>query len=288
MKYFRRTSTLVLFAFLAIISVVSEGYSYWDSIDKPNIETINLGTWDFGTMPISNAFASNIASYIDDQLVLDPNSDLQHIYDQTGNLSNTTVTVENINVYGYDWDFFGIGTATPSTTLGYASLIDRVDNLGTPIHPILTLYTTTPTYPEYDYFTSYDAKNLLTNNQYSLRLNYGVTMTTDQLVSNLTQISFYASRGLLSPDDPFTMATDRQFSVEISTDGLSWVQLGSATPPVPSANEYNFTLYTYDITAPYLGSDLYVRIVYNGQAIKQGNSRSYSRMIIDELELITN
>lgn len=284
----RKFQIILVFIFFISASAISSGYSVWDDLEKPEVnQTLPIGTWDFFTEVIGSQLASSLSTYVDDQIALDPNSPLQNIYDQSGNLSQVTVTVEDINVYGYVWDFYGIGTATPSTTLGFVSLIDRVENTGTPIHPILTPYTTTPTYPEYSYFTSYDVKNLLTNNQYSLRLNYGVTMTTNTTITNMTDVSFYASRGLLSPDDPYAM-TNRAFQVEISTDNANWIQIGTATPSTPSANEINFTQYNYSIPAQYLNQNLYLRIVFNGEAIKSGNSRAYSRMIIDELIITTN
>ncbi len=288
MTKYRKLLIVFLFIFFISVNTISQGYSYWDNQNEASNETLPIGTWNFLTEVISSQVATDITSYVDSILAGNSNSSLQYIYSQSGNFAGTTATVQDIDIYEVIWDITGTGTNNPDT-MGYVSLIDRAeDGSNNLIHPTLTDYTTSPSYPEYNYFTSSDVNNTLTNNQYSLRLNYGVTMTSDTAISNLSNISFYASRGLSASNDPFTMTTGRTFTVSISTDGVNWVQIGSGTPSAPSSSDVAFTHYSYDVPVGYQGQNLYLQILFNGQGVKSGKNKLFSRMVIDELIVTTN
>ena len=288
-KYNNRIFIVFLSIFLFLTnSAISSSYGYWDKSNDVQNEILPIGSWTFALNPITGQVAIDLSNYIDGILSTDPNNDLQYIYLQDGNLSNVVTTIENIAFYNYTWDITGTGTATPAETLGFISLVDRsTDGFSNPLHDILPAYTTTPPFPEYSYFKAYDALNNITNNLYSLRLNYGVTITTDQPIANMSEVSFYAARGLIAPNDTLTMASDRTFEVSISTDGINWVLLGSDTPVNATTDSLAFSFYSYPIPSQFLNQNLYLRILYNGEAIKQGNNRSFSRLIIDDLVVTT-
>jgi hypothetical protein len=282
-------SLIVVIFVISISDTLSTGFSYWDTVNENRVDTVPIGTWTFNTGPIGSALATDLSAYADAQIALDPNSPLNDVYQQSGNLNGVTATFENISFYDYNWNVVGTGTGNGATSIGFVSLVDRIlDGTSSPIHPILQTYSTTPPYPEYNYFTSYDAMNINTNNQYSLRLNYGVVITTVAPITNLDTISFYAARGLTSPDDTLTMDTNRTFTVSVSTDGINWTQLGNEIPPVATTDDFNYAFYTYTVPGGLQGQNLYLQIEYDGIAIKQGNVKEYSRLVIDELIITTN
>ena len=289
MKFGNKRLFAVLFVVLIFISNVTlGGYSYWDNSQKQNSQNVPIGSWNFYSGNINPGVSAAISNYVNDQIALDPNSNLQTIYDQTGNLVGITTTIDNISVYDYIWDITGTGTKNPST-MGYVSLIDRaLDGSSNPIHSIYTTYTTTPAFPEYNYFTSYDATNSNTNNQYSLRLNYGVSMTTDTAITNLSSVSFYAARGLSDPNDPNILDSNRLFSVHVSPDGVNWTLIGSDTPPVATNTLFNYGFYTYNVPGGLQGQNLFLRITYDGGGTKLGKDTFYSRLVVDELVVTTN
>jgi len=283
----KKIHVLILIIFTVLLNAVSFGYGYFDNLSLNDVgNLITIGNWTTNTG--DDSIGTSITTYIDTAIAADPNSPLQDIYDQSGNLSKVTVTIEDITMYGIVWDIFGIGTSTPSTTLGYVSLINRVeDGAGTPIHDIVPdAPTTTLPYPEYNYFTAYDVKNTATNNELSIRLNYGVTMTTDTIISNMTQVSFYASIGLIDTGDAISLVS-RPFFVQVSEDGINWTQIGTASPQIPSSNEYAFNFYSYNIPSQLLNKDLFLRISFQGEAFKNGKVRSMSRLVIDEISITT-
>lgn len=286
----RKVILLVIVTLLLSLSnVVSDGFSYWDTQEENQAPTVPIGSWSFYTGVINPQLALALSSFVDTEISNNPNSTLQTIYDQSGNNSGTTITIENMEFYEYQWDIFGSGTGNNVSTMGYISLIDRsLDGGNNPIHDIRTVYTTTPSFPEYNYFISYDATNTNTNNLYGLRLNYGVQITTDQAISNLSNISFYAASGLTDPSDPFTVATNRNFIVSVSPDGITWTQIGSANPPAANNDNFNFSFYSYSVPGGLQGQPLFLRLEYNGEGIKSGKNKFYSRLIIDEMVITTN
>lgn len=286
----KKAVLLVLVLMATTLNAISFAFGWFDTLSYNQNETVTIGNWDFGNGSLSTAVAFAIESYINDQIAQDPNSDLQSVYDQSGNLSNSIAFVDGITFNNITWNFTGTGTSTQPSTLGYVSLVDRsLDGTSSPVHAILPPAPTTPVpYPGYNYFLVYDAKNLLTDNQYSLRLNYGVTLQTSSPVSNVTQITFYGSVGLTDPSDTGLIANNRNMTVSVSVDGINWTTLGVDVPSAPTGTEFNFTQYSYNVPLNLQTQDIFVRISYEGETRKVGKDKLYSRLIIDQLEIITN
>jgi hypothetical protein len=271
-----------------MISVVSKGYSFWDSTDNQTGQTVTIGTWDFFKL-LSLQVPIDMTSYLDNEIANDPNTDLLSIYTQTNIPNNQYLTIPGIEMYGYDWDITGKGKTGTYPTIGYISLIDRsLDINNDPLHAINTIYTTNPTFPEYNYFVSNDANNLYTNNLYSIRLNYNSRMQSAVAISNITNISFYAAVGLSDPNDALALRDGQNVIVEVSTDGNSWSRIGRDAPSLVTQSDEYFDFYSYDIPTNMLNQDLYVLIRFNGRARNVAGIDSFSRLIIDELEITTN
>jgi hypothetical protein len=271
-------------------SIIKTGYGYWDKTNKDSSESISLGVWTYVPLLIGLDFTSDLSGFMDNELGLDPTSNYQYIYSQTDMPANSIVTINSIDLFGYNWDFWGKVKNPGYPTLGYPVLIDRsVDEFGEPVHDIAPSYSTTPLYPEYNYFTAYDANNLHTNNLYSLRLNYNTRMTTTTTVGQVTNVSFYAAVGLADSDDGAAIRDNQKVLVEVSSNGTQWTKISnnSSTPQVASEDEY-FTFYSYDVSGVLLGQDLYVRIRYNGRTLNFNGVPSFGRLIIDELVITTN
>jgi len=276
----------VLAFIISTISAVSIGYSYYDTKTDVTPFSYSIGTWEW--VDALADVSDEIYAYVESQIASDSN--LQYIYTPSGNLSSVSVSIDGITYFGTTWNITGYGSTTPIPTLGYVSIVNRSeDSLGNRIHAIVTpAPTDTVPYEGYNFFANNDVDNTLTDNLYSIRLNYGVDMTTSTALTGLTQINFYASRGLQSTDDIANLATNRQFTVEISTDGVNFITLGTETAVVPTSTSYAFTYYSYDIPSEYLGQDLYVKISFNGETLGGGKSnRTYSRLVIDELTFVT-
>ena len=100
---------IILFMFIFTISpAISTGYGYWDSHIETKNETVSTGYWDFMTN-IGLQFAYDYETWIAAEVASDPNSKYKYIYSQTDVPSNTTMIVQNIDVFGYTWDFWGKG-----------------------------------------------------------------------------------------------------------------------------------------------------------------------------------
>ncbi|AIO18863.1 hypothetical protein KQ51_00984 [Candidatus Izimaplasma bacterium HR1] len=276
----------ILFVMIIVSSnTVTPSYSYFDRKEKIKNETITLGSWEFIALLIGPDFAADFGGYVDNEIAQDPNSVYQYIYTQTDFPANEIITTPDIEVFGYSWTFWGKGKTNNYETLGYPSLIDRdTDTFGNPVHDINPEYSITPLYQDYNFFTVYDAMNSLTNNQYSLRLNYNNRMTTTSSISNITNISFYAMLGLSDPNDLQPMRSGQKMYVEVSLNGNSWTKIGTPTPVQVTSESENFTHYSFDIPNNLLGQDLFVRIRYNGRTLSGG----YGRLIIDDLTISTS
>ncbi len=260
--------------------VGGDAYSFWDLPTKTTSENVTIGDWL--SVSIWGQPAIDIANYIDTNISVDPN--LQSIYDQSGNLTGVTVVVENITIDDIVWDIVGVGTKTPTTSLGFIQIIDRAENGGGFVHAILPPAPTgVDPYVDYNYFLVNDVKNTVTDNQYGIRLNYGAVMQTDQPVNNLTEVSFYASRGLTSISDDIPVVS-RDFSVEVSTNNSTWTTIGTDSSVTPPGNAYAFTQYTYSVPGNLSGQNLYVRISYSGESVGKKKDATYSRLVIDGLE----
>jgi hypothetical protein len=274
----------LIFLFLLVVNTTSSGYSYFDNTDEEQNETLTIGDWGFGTYILNFGFVDNFQSTIDDLITVDPNDDHKYIYSQLDVPSNLVVNTSPINVFGYDWTFWGKGKTANTPTIGYPVLVDReLDTNGIPVHDINPAYSTTPLYNDYNYFVAYDATNTSTNNRYSLRLNYNNRMTTTTTVGQVSNISFYAMLGLSDPDDLEPIRVGQKIYVEVSANGSNWTKIGTPASQQVSSTAEAFNYYSFDVPANLLGNDLYVRIRYNGRALATG----YGRLIIDDLVITT-
>jgi len=267
-------------SFIIAFQVGGDAYSFWDLPTKTTSENVTIGDW----LSVSTwgQSAIDIINYIDANISNDPN--LQSIYDQSGNLSKVSIRIENLTIDDISWDIVGIGTKTPTTSLGFIQIVDRAETGGSFVHAILPPAPTgVDPYIDYNYFLVNDVNNTITNNQYSIRLNYGVSMQTDQPINSLTEVSFYASRGLSSVSDDIPVVS-RGFSVEVSLNNSNWTTIGSNSSVTPPSNSYAFNQYVYSVPANLSGQDLYVRINYSGESIGKVKDAAYSRLVIDGLE----
>ena len=302
-QHILKASILLFLVFLTMLSV-SQTYAYWSNISTSDSinNALPIGSWSTLT-PEEETILD-----FEDFLVLlnDPGSsfydpDAVAIYDETQVVDGATVTFESILLEGHEWDILGTGEIPvngKAPRIGFVQLVDRSQDVSNNyIHPIIPPAPVDPVpYPEYSYFLVNDVYNNLGDDIYSIRLNYEVQMTTSTALSNVSNISFYAYRGLHSDQDSnpfgrlddFLLATNRQFTVSFSTDNVNFITLGSATPGFGTSLSANFNFYSYDIPAQYQTTPIYIRIYYNGATIKNGGRVNYSRLVIDELHISQN
>jgi|LGVE01.1.fsa_nt_gb hypothetical protein len=276
---------VILLLTISLISnnAISQGYGFFDTKTDTTNEQLDVGYWEFIALPIGPDFASKLSIYVDDELEQDPDSKLKYIYSQTDVPNNKTAKILEMDVFGYTWKFEGKGKATNYPTMGYPVLIDRaVDEFGNPIHDIAPSYSASPLYPDYNYFTAYDAMNLHTNNQYSLRLNYMEYMSTTTSIGKVSNISFYAMTGLSDSNDAENVRRAR-FYVYVSNRDGGWTRIGSERSNVVTSESEFFTHYSFDVPANMLGEELYVKIAFYGQTYTAG----FARLVIDDLVITT-
>ena len=297
---------VILFLVLLALLLVSQTYGYWASSVSAANDTrqgsINIGEWSTLT-PEEEAINDfeDFLALLNDQGSAYYDPDAVAIYNETQVVDGATVTFESILLEGHEWDILGTGEIPvngKAPRIGFVQLVDRSQDVSNNyIHPILPPAPTDPVpYPEYSYFSVNDVYNNLGDDIYSIRLNYEVQMTTSTALSNVTNISFYAYRGLHSDQDAnpfgrldeFILATNRAFTVSFSTDNVNFITLGSATPGFGTSLSANFNYYSYDIPTQYQSTPIYIRIYYNGATIKNGGTVDYSRLVIDELHISQN
>jgi len=306
-QHILQASVLLFLVFLTLLSV-SQTFAYWASSVDGNSSitqgTINIGSWS--TMTPEEETISDFEAFLD--LLLDPNSayydpDAAAIYDETQVVDGTTLTFESITLEGHDWNILGTGEIPingKAPRIGFVQLVDRsLDALSVPAFPILPPAPSDPdaTYPNYSYFVANDISNNLGSDIYSIRLNYEVEMTLTEPLSNVTNISFYAFRSLyvttndLNPygrTDDFALATNRSFTVSVSTDGVNFTSIGTGVPGTSTSMSANFNSYSFNIPSEFLNQPIYIKIYYNGATKKTGGTVAYSRLIIDDLVITHN
>ncbi len=263
-----------LFAFITVNTIGA--YSYWDSMTDRQSEIAPIGEWRIIGTDFTQA-AIDLQTYITNYVSIYPSLDF--IYNQLGNSSGQSYTIPNISINNVVWDISGFGTKPPAKSMGFVQIVDRTG--GYPILPVA------PTTPESDYFLVNDVRNTNTDNDYSIRMNYGSEMVTDQPITGLTQVSFYASRGTQASNE-LLILVNRTLEVKVSVDKVSWTTIGTITPSTPSGSSYSFTKFVLDVPANLLGNDLYVTFHFNGEGAGGGSSKTYSRVVIDELNFITS
>jgi len=297
-QHILQTSVLIILVFLLMVSV-SQTFGYWassvNSGSNSTQATIAVGSWEQLTQTeISVQDLQAFYDYLSS--INDPY--IEAIYNESLVVDGATITMEDINLEGFDWNIVGTGQLPvngKAPRIGFVQIVDRsLDNLNQPIHPILPPVPTDPLpYPEFSYFMVNDVLNTQTNNLSSIRLNYNVQITTSNPINDVTSISFYAHRGLysmydLNPDgrdDDYDLATNRMFYVSVSTDGVNFTVIGSATPGFTTNQSASFNFYNYPIPSQFQNTPIYIRIFFDGGTVKVGGSWNYSRLIIDELSI---
>ncbi len=280
----KKAYTIILISIILFSTeAISLGYGFFDTTNDETNELLDVGYWDFIPLLIGPDFASKLSIYVDDELAENPDSRLQYIYSQTDIPKNKTAKIHDMYVYGYTWKFEGKGKTNNYPTMGYPVLIDRAtDEFGNPVHDIAPSYSLTPLYPEYSFFTAYDAMNLHTNNQYSLRLNYMSYMSTTTAIGKVSNISFYAMAGLSDSDDAENIRRGR-FYVYVSDRNGGWTRIGNERSIIVSSESELFPHYSFDVPEDMLGDELFVKIAFYGQTYPAG----FSRLIIDDLVITT-
>ena len=315
----RKLRTIVLLSLFGLFSMVSApliAYGYFDQLNSMKSETIPVGYWDF--------VMADPYTIVDEELItaftnlygvesleeLYQNPVFQTLMDAaskttTGGSSYTEqgYILQDVLVGGIHWDIQGVSvTSSGNASLGFVRQINReLNSSGSLIHAVIPQATATPLpYPEYNYFVASDVRNSLTNNTYGFRLDYQVAMTTNDPIANLSGISFYAIRGLLSSSSE--KMSDRTFVVQVSPTGEegSFVNVGSTktSTSVPVANEvfdpanplsYPFPYYEFNLSADQISSmpaaGYYVRIVFDGGVSGNGSKATRSRLVIDDLKI---
>jgi len=302
-------ASVLLFLVLLTMLSMSQTFAYWSSAvngtDKYVQGTVGVGSWS--TLTEGEQSVVDLEEYF--AIISDPTDplydpDFASIYNETLVVDGATLTFNNIFLEGHDWNILGTGEIPvngKAPRIGFVQVIDRTLNGSVPMYPILPPAPSDPsaTYPGYSYFVTNDITNNLTSsiNPYSIRLNYEVEMTLSDPITDVTNISFYAFRSLYvtaSPDndphlngrtDEFALATNRAFTVSVSTDGVNFTSIGTGVPGTSTSLSANFNFYSFDIPSQFLNQPIYIKIYYNGATLKTGGTVSYSRLIIDELHI---
>ncbi len=272
----RKVLILVCTLFALIAANTIGAYSYWDSVTDRQSEISPIGEWRVLGTDFTQA-AIDMQAYIANNVGTYPA--LDYIYNQAGNSNGQSYVIPNVSINNIVWDISGFGTKPPAKSMGFVQIVDRTGG-----HPILPV---APTTPESDYFLVSDVRNTNTDNDYSIRMNYGSEMVTDQPITGLTQVSFYASRGTQTSNELLTLV-NATLEVKVSVDKINWTTIGTITPSTPSGSSYSFSQFTLDVPANLLGNDLYVTLHFNGEGTRSGNNSIYSRVVIDELNFITS
>lgn len=315
----RKLRTIVLLSLFGLFTMVSAplmAYGYFDHRDSFKTETIPLGNWDF-VMPdpytiideeLISAFTSLYG--VETLAELYQNPVFQTIMDAASKTSNggssytgTGYLVQDVMISGLQWDVQGVNVSSSgNASLGFMRQINRQVNAnGSLIHTVVPPATSSPLpYPEYNYFVASDVRNSLTNNTYGFRMDYQISMTTNEPIARLSGISFYALRGLLSSSTE--KMSNRTFTVQVSPTGAegSFINVGTTktSTSVPTANEvfdptnplsYPFPYYQFDLSASQISAmpaeGYYVRIVFDGGVSGNGSNATRSRLVIDDLRI---
>jgi len=307
---------LALLAMFAIpmITLRVDGY-FDDETNELPLSAITLGIWDYdnGTgiqsldTQLVNAFLTyrNVATlsalYADPVFMTIMNA-VSKTASGTSTYTGSGYVVENVMLYDIAWDIQGVyvATDTKNVSLGFVRQIDRSLNVGgTPIHAVMPPEIAIPVpYPEYHFFIAYDIINSITANNYSLRLDNRVVMTTSAPVANLESVSFYARRGLRI--NKTEKLENRSFYVQISVTGVEGTYTNVDTIRTTTSvvsDIYNsaillsfaFPFHSFALSPTQLMdmplSGYYVRIVFEGGVLGKGPKATRSRMIIDELRV---
>ena len=296
-KYERVMKLSVLtFIFVMFSFSITLTYGYWaSSTSGSNISTQNsilIGDWQ--SLSETDQSIQDLEAYAD--FIEANGGPIGMVYDNFTVVNGTQISFEDILLEGIEWDILGTGTTTKNDkrpTIGFVQVIDRVlDSSNQPLHQILPDAPIDPIpYPEYSFFVANDILNTNTNNSTSIRLNYDVTITTSNLINNVTSVSFYAYRGLydaLNEGTSYNPLVNRSFTVSVSSNGTSWTTIGSGTPGSSSNTSASFNYYSFNIPSNFQNTGIYVRIEFDGGSVFSSGDQFYSRLVIDDLNINVN
>jgi hypothetical protein len=283
---------LLLVLFVMTFSVAPT-LAYWaNSVLGSNstaIGTISNGQWQF-----TNSFVQGAYTLTNDanQQQAAGNLNIARMYQPTTPNAVAAVMLQSLPMEGVTWEVRGTasGTTLNLPRLGYANVIDRsVNGSGVSYFPILPPAPTgTDPYPFYNFFLADDVENTLTNNVYGFRLNYGVEIISNSTYASATSVSFHAMHGLNAPNETKSMAVNRQFTLFASENRSTWTQIGNGQPGNTTAASAAFTVYNISIPVGLQNKNLYFRLVWNGgTAGNNQNQARYSRMVIDNFDIVT-
>ncbi len=298
----KRYLLAVLIILIPFFNMVSFGYGVWDKTSAVVSPVIQIGAFEFPTAlddlgeEVRNAFfdlfgVTNLSDLYN-------NTSFQNIMSaasciRSGCSIANNYTLNDVQIQNYSWRVEGLYVQQQNSrgSIGFLRQIDRTLDNGVPIYPVLPPLTTDP---NDNYFIAYDVLNTATNNNSSIRLDNRIQLTTESPVSNLSKISFYALRGLQSNAND--NLANRSIVVSISADGVNFTPIRSQTITAPTTNIYTgtpvsqaFPFYEFELTQNQIDNmpteGYYVRILFNGEVLGNGNNATRSRVIIDELTI---
>ncbi len=284
---------LVIFVMMMFSVSITVTYGYWtssvlgESYIKQN--QIMIGQWE--TLSEEEQSVQDLEAFA--EWIETNGGPIDMVYDNFTVTNGTQISFENILLEGIEWDILGIGTTDRNNkrpTIGFVQVIDRTLNSSNqPLHQILPdAPTDVPPYPEYSFFLANDVLNTNTNNSSSIRLNYDVEITTSDMIENVTSVSFYAYRGLydsLNEGTTYNPMVNRSFTVSVSTDGVSWTNIGSGTPGSTTNTSASFNYYSFNVPSNLQNVGIYIKIDFNGGSVFSSGNHYYSRLVIDELNI---
>jgi len=307
---FRKTLVFILAFLFLFMNLASDAYGFYDDNQKQETVTISVGDFEF-KVSLKDLDAELIDAFIDYYATVSTLEELYGLQDFLDILEAVTTTaspnlrlddylIGPVQFSGRSWSSQGryiryTGQGGAATTMGFLQLTDRsLDGSGSTVHPIIPPASPAP---EDNVFITYDIRNALTDNLYSIRLMNGVELTTSDPVQNLESISFYALRGLLRESgEPLDV---RNITVAISATGNEgdWVEIASYLIEAPPAAievfdpanpvSHDFPFYTFSLTQTQMdnepASGYYISIDFDGDAFEG----SRSRVVIDELRINT-
>ncbi len=303
-------TVLSLLVVVVFLNVATFARGHFDDLSVNTLQTIRIGEWTVPEEVLNEDLETAFMLYFGAETLeeLYSNPTFQDImYTVASNSTGGGVSAEDVE---YSIDGFGLGNyswrvdgffnrQSGNISLGFVRQINRLLENGTTAYPLFPPQTNDP---EEAFFTAYDIKNSLTDNQFGFRLENRSQITTMEPIQDLSAISFYALRGLLATNNERLSARNIEVLISPTGEDGTFVSLGTQlVENPPSANEvYNpnnpvshpFPYYTFTLTenqqtnAPEDG--YYIRIIYYGQAQGSGRNATRSRVVIDQLTIHTN
>jgi len=294
---FVKRAFMVLVLLLVPFLGVTTGYAYFDETTHEKPVAMPTGAWAFNKLQgalesLEDAYMTFFGETTIEDLY--QNEDFLDLLELAGEPRPTggglnDYTVNGILLEDVSWSYTGNATAgNNARSIGFFRFIDRIlDTNDNPVHAIVPpAPSDPPPYDQYNAFTAFDSVNTETFNRYAFRLEGGSVLTTENALSGLESIEFYALRGLSMPGE--TLSENRTFTVSVSENGADWTLLGTETLISPSSEEEEYPFYAYSIPEELTEEDLFVRIVFNGQAGRRNTDPNISRMVVDGFTLVAD